>query len=75
MLKPRRKVEILDPTSKVTCAFGAICGVLGVTFHGAPITPMHVTIVVTSIKKGSTKLPFLSSITSKLKDMANGVVL
>jgi len=47
----------------------------GMTFHGAPITPGHVTIAVTSIKRRSTKLPFPSSTTSKVKDMANGVVL
>jgi hypothetical protein len=41
------------------------------TFHGAPITPRHVTIVVPSIKRGSTKLPFPNSTTSKVKDMAN----
>jgi len=47
----------------------------GMTFHGVPITLGHVTIAMTSIKKTSTKLPFLSSTTSKVKDMANGVVL
>ncbi len=49
--------------------------VLGMTFHGAPITPRHVTIVVTSIKRVSTKLPFPSSTLSKEKDMANNVIL
>jgi hypothetical protein len=39
-----------------------------------PITLGHVTIAVTSIKKGSTKLPISSSIASKVKDMANGVL-
>jgi hypothetical protein len=68
-------VEIFDPTSKITCALGEPCRVLGMTFHGVPITPRHVTIAVTSIKKKSTKLPFPSSTTSKVKDMANGVVL
>ncbi len=68
-------MEILDPTRKVTCALGEICRMLGMTFHGVPITPRHVTIAVTSIKKESTKLPFLNSTTSKVKDMANGVVL
>ncbi len=75
ILKPRTKVKILDPTSKVTCALGEICRMSGMTFHGAPITPGHVTIAVTSIKRRSTKLPFPSSTTSKVKDMANGVVL
>jgi hypothetical protein len=75
ILKPRTKVKILDPTSKVTCALGEICRMSSMTFHGAPITPGHVTIAVTSIKRRSTKLPFPSSTTSKVKDMANGVVL
>jgi hypothetical protein len=26
MLKPKTKVEILDPISIITCAFGEICG-------------------------------------------------
>jgi hypothetical protein len=26
MLKPKTKVEILDPISKLTCALGEICG-------------------------------------------------
>ncbi len=68
-------MEILDPTSKVTYALGEICRVLSMTFHGVPITSRHVTIAVTSIKKESTKLPFSSSTTSKVKDMPYGVVL
>jgi hypothetical protein len=49
--------------------------VLGMTFHGVPIIPRHVPIATTSIKRASTKLPFPSSTTSKVKNMANGVVL
>jgi len=64
-------VKILDPISKVTCALGEICKVPSMTFHGVPITPRYVTIVVTSIKRRSTKLPFPNSTTSKVKDMAN----
>ncbi len=66
-------MEILDLTSKVTCALGEICRVSSMTFHGAPIILRHVTIISTSIKRVSTKLPFLSSTASK--DMANDVVL
>jgi hypothetical protein len=39
------------------------------------IAPKNYTIVVTRIKKGSMKLPFPNLVTSKIKDMANGVVL
>ncbi len=74
-IKPKIKVEIINPFSRLACAFGEVVGVLGMSFHGNPIALMHVTIVVTLIKKGATKLPFPSLITSKVKDMAIGIVL
>jgi hypothetical protein len=45
------------------------------SFHRNPIAFGHVTIVVTSIKKGAKKLPFPSPTISKVKDMASNIVL
>jgi hypothetical protein len=68
------KVNIIDPFSRLPCAAGEIVGVPGMTFHGNPIAPRPI-IVVTSIKKGTMKLPFPNPVASKIKNMANGVVL
>jgi hypothetical protein len=69
------KVNIIDSFSKLPCAVGKIVGVVGMTFHFNPIAHRHYTIIVTSIKKRTMKLPFPNPTFSKIKDMANGVVL
>jgi hypothetical protein len=40
------KVDIIDPFSRLPYAYGEICGVPSMTFHGNPIAPMHCTIVM-----------------------------
>jgi hypothetical protein len=48
---------------------------MGMTFHGNPIALGTCLVVVTNvIKKGSTRVPFPSPYTSKMKDMENGIV-
>jgi hypothetical protein len=74
-LKPRMKVELLDPTSRVPCTLGLVCGVVGMTFHRAPVTLGTCVVVVSTIKKGSIKLPFPTSTQAKMKGMENAVVL
>jgi hypothetical protein len=69
------KVDIIDPFSRLPCVTREICGVPGTIIHGNKIAPRNYTIAVTRIKKGSMKLPFTDLVTSKIKDMANGVVL
>jgi hypothetical protein len=64
-LKLTMNVELLDPISRIPCALGHICGVVGMSFHHAPIALGTCTVVVTTIKKLSTKLPFPKSIHSK----------
>jgi hypothetical protein len=69
------KVELFDPASQVPCILGLICGVVGMTFHHGSIAPRTCTIVVSTIKKGLTKLPFLISTYTKMKGMENSIVL
>jgi hypothetical protein len=68
-------VDIIDPFNGLPYAMGLICGVVGMTFHKAPITPGLCNVVVISIKKGAVKLPFPSLVASKVKDMPNGILL
>ncbi len=57
------------------CALGEVCGVVGMTYHCSPIAHGTCTIAITCIKKGSIRTPFPNSVGSKMKDMANGMVL
>jgi len=52
-----------------------ICGVVGMTFHKAPIAPSLCNIILIGINKGVVKLPFPSLATSKVKDMPNDIML
>jgi hypothetical protein len=45
------------------------------TFYGNPIVDGHCIVDVIAIKKGFVKIPFPSPTTSKMKDIANGIVL
>jgi hypothetical protein len=74
-MKPMMKVELFDLASRTPCALGKICGVMGMTYHDNPIAHGTCIVVVTCIKKGSTRVPFPNSTSSKMKDMANGIVL
>lgn len=74
-LAPKTKVDIIDPFNGLPHATRLICGVIGMTFHRAPIALSLCTIVSTSIKKGVMKLPFPSLGASKVKDMPNGIML
>jgi hypothetical protein len=69
------KVDIIDPFSRLPCVTRDICGVPSMTFHGNKIALGHYTVVVTRIKKGVVKLPFPNLVASKIKDMANDIVL
>ncbi len=73
--KPCTKINMFDPATKLLCAIGEICGVLGMTFHGNIIAPGHYIIVVINIKKGSMKLPFPNLGARKVNNMGNGIVL
>jgi hypothetical protein len=57
-LKPRIKVELIDPTTSKSCALGEICGVLGMTFHRPPISLRQCIVALTNILKVLVKLPF-----------------
>jgi hypothetical protein len=67
------KVELLDPTSQVPCASSLVCGVVGIMFYHAPIALGTCTVVVSTIKKGSTRLPFPNPTQAKMKGMENGI--
>jgi hypothetical protein len=69
------KVELFDPTSQTPCALGEVCVVVGMAYHGNPIAHGTCTVVVTCIKKRSTRMPFPKSVGSKMKDVANGIML
>jgi len=45
------------------------------TFHGNIIALGHYTMIVTIIKRGSTRLPFPNPDATKVDDMGNGIVL
>jgi hypothetical protein len=68
-------VDIIDPVNGLPCAMGLICGVIGMTFQGAPIAPSLCGIILISIKKGVVKLRFPSLAAFKVKDMPNGIML
>jgi len=68
-------VDIINPFNGLPCAIRLICGVVGMTFHRAPIALGLCNIVVSSIKKKIVKLPFPSLATFKVKDMPNGIML
>jgi hypothetical protein len=59
ILKVKTKVELLDLIGKVICVVGEICAMSRMTFHGGFIALGHYSMVVTRIKRGSMKLPFL----------------
>lgn len=44
------KVDLFDPISKIPYAFGEVCGVIGMTFHGSPIAPRNCIIAMTCVK-------------------------
>jgi hypothetical protein len=69
------EVELFDLASRTPCALDEVCGVVGMIYHGNPIAHGTCTITITCIKKGSTKVQFPNSAGSKMKDMANGIVL
>jgi hypothetical protein len=69
------EVDIIDLFSRLPCAVGEIVGAPSMTFHGNPIAHGHCTIAMIGIKKGTMKLPFPNLVASKIKDVANGVVL
>jgi hypothetical protein len=69
------KIDIVDLFSRLPCAVGEIVGVPSMAWHGNPIALGHCIIAMTSIKKVIVKLPFPNLVASKIKDMANGVVL
>jgi len=69
------KVELFDPTSQVPSTLGLVCGVVGTTFHHVPIAHGTYIIVVSTIKKGSIKLPFPIATHAKMKGMENAIVL
>jgi hypothetical protein len=72
-LKPRIKVELINPATSKSCALGKICGVPRMTFQKSPISLGQCIVALTNIKKRSIKLPFPNQMASRLKDMANGV--
>jgi hypothetical protein len=74
-LKLRTKVELIDLAIGKSYALGEICGVPCITFHGSPISLGQCTVTLINIKKGSIKLLFPNHMASRLKYMANGVVI
>jgi hypothetical protein len=66
---------MIDTFSGLPCAVGEICGVPRMKFHGNMIALGHYTMVVTTIKRGSTRLPFPNPNVTKVDDMGNGIVL
>jgi hypothetical protein len=52
-----------------------LCDVVGMTFHHDPIAPRTSKVAITTIIKGSTRLLFPNSTTTKMKDMENQIVL
>jgi hypothetical protein len=66
---------MFDPTTRLPCAIGEICGVPRMTFHGNIIVLGHYTIVMINIKKRFMRFPFPNPDTTKLNDMGNGIVL
>jgi hypothetical protein len=73
-LKPHTKVDMIDPFSGLPCVVNEICDVLKMTFYKNLIAHGHYTIVMTTIKKGSPRLPFPNMNTSKVDYMGNGIV-
>jgi hypothetical protein len=69
------KVELLDLASQTPCALGQVCGVVGMTYHHNQIAHGTCIVVVTCIKKRSTRVPFPNLVGSKMKDMANNIML
>ncbi len=72
-LKPRMKVDLLEPFRRQPCVIGEICEMPRMTFHGKPITHGHYSMVVIIIKKGLVKLSFLNEDVTRMKDVANGI--
>jgi hypothetical protein len=66
---------MLDPATKLPCAIGGICSVLGMTFHGNIITPRHYTVAMINIKKRPVRLSFPNPDATKVINMGNGIIL
>jgi hypothetical protein len=75
MLRPKMKVDFLDPTSKMPCAFGEVCGVVGMTSHESPIAPGNCIVVMTCVKKTSVRLLFPNEGALKMKEMVNDILM
>jgi len=69
------KVDLFNLASKMPCAFGEVCGVAGMTFHGSPIALRNYIVAVTCVKKTLVRLPFPNEGVSKMKEMVNGIVM
>jgi hypothetical protein len=69
------KVDLLDHVNKMACTSREICGVVGMTFHGATIALGLYNVVVTCVKKGLVKTPFPNAVGSKMKKMVKNVVM
>lgn len=69
------QVDLFDPTSKVPCVLGEICGVAGMTFHGAIIPQGQCIIVMACMKKWLVKIPFSNEGCSKIRNMVKGIVM
>jgi hypothetical protein len=65
MLRPKMKVDLLDPTSKMPCAFGEVCDVVGMAFHESPIAPRNCIVAVTSVKKNQLDYHFQMKVFQK----------
>jgi hypothetical protein len=65
---------MFDPTTRLPCVLGEICGVSGMTLHGNIIALGHYTIAMIDIKKGFVKLPFPNPNATKMNNMGNGIV-
>ncbi len=66
---------MFDPTTRLPCAIGEICGVPGMIFHGNIIALGHYTIAMINILKGFVRLPFPNPDATMVNDMGNGIVL
>lgn len=66
---------MIDTFSGLPCAIGEICGMPRMTFHGNIIALGHYTMAVTTIKRGSARLPFPNLDVTKVDDMGNDIVL
>ncbi len=74
-LKPKMKVELFEPGTRIPCAMGSIVNVTSMDCHGKAIPPGTCSVSITSIKKGLVKLPLPNSEVAKLKDVENGGVV